>query len=482
MYNYLNPEGYAKIQKKLDEAYELYQTFYRAVNKAHVTALADQLDRYGQLADLRSRIVSNMQRTQELQQQMAVYLTEYQAAAARGEAAFSANTLNSYIHGAFGTFDVNTAIDYSQYKTYHYANSGQSFLEDYNDLNSFFNTQIYKDAAQKVSYSEWSNTDLWLGKYDDYTNAMLESSMASILESIPGIEPEIDADDVLDQLGDMLGVDNVDKYLSLLKTILSESAKNQVPFDVLKEYETVQAILEMFPPEERGTFTNLLANVYNTTVMAGRIDDITKACDVLDIAVDSLAHAYNNYAAQLAYLDSMETALVNAGYSQGPVIEMIGELKKKYSDEVYYALSEVGDYVVKEVSKQATKTLISNVGKFVPLVKDINFGLKIVDTASDIMFANEISAYKGLSGLRQYDEVLSKSYESYVQMMNDGVATAADMAEADRILSILTATKAREYEYMMKLCYQNDLDLYVQYKHKYEALTDEDQLFYNPLS
>lgn len=470
MKNYMDPAKYADIQKLLDKADDAYAKVYASMNQAHIRSLEATIDTDGLIEEFRQKVITNRKRLMALQAEMKTYLAEYEAAHANGN--FSDSSLDRYVYGAFGTLATVTAVDYTAYETYRYAYSDKTFLDDYNDMPSFFNTKLYKKVVDKVGFSEIANKDLWLGRYDAYTNEMLESAMASILESIPGHEPQITSEDTFDSLSNMTGIPEMGKWVSMLKSILSKYASEKVPFDVLEHDETVKAILEMWPPEERGVFVSQLAKAYNAAVFADKLDTISNGVEVLDLTIDSLMHCFNNYAAQVAYLESMENALLNAGYSYGPVMEMIGELKSKYADEFTYVMDGVHDYVVDKVIDGTTDKVIDIVSKKVPIIKDVNFGLKVIDTAADILFADEIAAYKGLSGLRQYDEVLTKSYENYVQMMKDGLATEADMAEADRILTILTATKAKEYKYMMDLCYEKDVDLYIKYKRKYEALTN----------
>ena len=134
-------------------------------------------------------------------------------------------------------------------------------------------------------------------------------------------------------------------------------------------------------------------------------------------------------------------------------------------------MRELGDYVKSEVKKGVTKTTLSGLSKLVPAVKGVDFGLRVISEGANVLFGDEAKAYEGLGGLMQYDRVLTVSYENYVRMMEDGVATAADMEQADRVFELLRATKAKEYEHMMSLCEGKDEGLFQQYYKKYYQLT-----------
>ena len=100
-------------------------------------------------------------------------------------------------------------------------------------------------------------------------------------------------------------------------------------------------------------------------------------------------------------------------------------------------------------------------------------GSGLVSAAAKVQNADEISAIKGLGGLYQFDHVLTSTYENYAQMMNAGIATQADMEEAERIFTLLKQTKIQEYEHMLSLCERRDTRLFEKYHFKYYQLTGE---------
>ena len=154
--------------------------------------------------------------------------------------------------------------------------------------------------------------------------------------------------------------------------------------------------------------------------------------------------------------------------------DKIRELKETYqSDVLSYALDQVGDLVVDEVKNTAIGEIIKKAGKEFPGIKGVLWGVDWVSAAAKVQNADEISAIKGLGGLYQFDHVLTSTYENYAQMMNAGIATQADMEEAERIFTLLKQTKIKEYEHMLSLCERRDTRLFEKYHFKYYQLTGE---------
>ena len=476
MRNYMDSAGYAQIQAELKKANELYAQVYHAMNKQHVLALEAKLDSGGLIEGFRQKVVQNKSRLMTLQEEMKRYLQEYEAAQAKGNTAFSNEYLAAQVYGTFGTLAAGEAIDYTCYQTWTYAQSDKSFLSDYNDVASFMNTSLYQSVYSQISLSEWSNYELYLdallpfntGAIDSYTEQMLDAALASMLESIPGHEA-----DSYTEILDTVGIDDLDKWMSLIKTFLSECAKNQDTWQQIKNNKEFQELLKQYPLEEIADFLPFLEKTYNYNLKFFTEDmgSVVDAIEQLDVALDCLHHCFVDYSAQIAYLDAIENALLNAGFAAGRLQDRIDALRTNYQSDFAYAMDKVSDYVAKQIKGAAKKQIISGAAKYVPLVKDIDLGLKIVDTAADIIYADDIKAVKGLGGLMQYDQALSTAYEKYVDMMKDGVASAADMAEADRIYTVLKATKIQEYTHMLSLCEGRDPALFDIYNQKYYELT-----------
>ena len=479
MVRYLNPEAYQAAQGYLKKADECYRKLYSAMRQNSVYNFENAMDTGGVIEDFRQRVIANWRKLQQLQQEMACYLEEYQDAQARGSAALGREYMEQHVYGTFGTLAAASAVSYEAYKTYRFASASKSFSQDYNDLYSFMQTDFYKNAVGKAGLTEWSNYGLYLdsfaslfggstGAIQEYTDELLESALGSIVDGLPGVKEEATSfSGTFSALEDLLGLENLDGWAKQLKTVLESCAKAEVPWERVQAEPTFQSLMSLWPQEAREIYEGMLKRAYLLQTAGEKLGDVMDSIDLLDQGIDLINHWFSDYSVQVSYLDSMEEALLNAGFSHGPVHEKIQEMRETYTSSFQYTLEKLGDNLEGEIKKAVTQKVTGSI----PLLKNVDFGLRVVSETSSLLFSDEVSAYKGLAGLMQYDQALTASYDQYVCMMNDGVATAADMAQADQVYELLKATKAKEYEYMMTLCEGKDRALFNQYHQKYYELT-----------
>lgn len=366
---------------------------------------------------------------------------------------------------------MTAAVSYDASAAYRFAQSGKRFSEDYNDLSAFMQTEEYKAAMQKAGVAKWSDTalildtlvpGLGLGSVDDYTRGLLESGMSSILDGLPGVTEKAEYDGTLEELGTALGIDNMDNWVSEIKNGLSAYGAN---WEAFVDSDVYKAALEEIEDDEmRGVFSDALEKMFTNPgskaayQSADVIGTFTDVLDIADLCIDVALRCVNDYSVQVGYLDALEEGLLQAGFSSGPVLELIDEMRRNYTDEFAYALDKTSDYLWKEARNgivgEAVKQVgevVKQAGRYLPVVKSTNLGLKVVSGGAKLLWNDEISAYEKLAGLSQYDRCLTISYENYVRMMADGVATEQDVAQADKLFELLRATKAKEYEYMIEL-------------------------------
>lgn len=481
MRQYLDPDGYARAQKEVANAVEAYRKVYTAMRQSDVCNFEREADSIGCIEAFRQRVTANLKRLQQLETEMKRYLQEYMAAQEKASGELGKEYMSQHVYGTFGTLAVGAAVSYERYKTYQFANGGYSFSGRYNDLSSFMQTDVYKDAVSKAGWSEVSNYGLmldsvapWLGtgKTDEYVTDLMENALNSILMGIPEIKPDSSFKGTFKEFGQITGIENVDKWIKQIKSLLEKYASAKVPWEVASAEPQFKELMDAWmDSDEKDAYLSMLKQVYVIQLTCKKVGAVMDSIEALDVAVDTLTHCFNSYAGQAAYLDSMEEALLNAGFASGPLHEKIDEMRELYLDDFKYGMSKFGDYVQKAVEGKITSSAIKAASKLVPPLKGVDFGLKTISSGAGLLWSDEIGAYKDLAGLMQYDSVLTKSYENYVQMMNDGIATADDMAQADRLFNILSATKAKEYEAMMTLCEEDNRGMFMQYYKKYYELT-----------
>ncbi len=438
------------------------------------------------------RLRAHKRRLESLYANMKTHFEQLDEAAARGNTAFGDEGTD------WGEWDIGTAaaaVSYSGYASWDFAQSGQSLSEDFNDLDGFFHTSAYKRAWEMTGISEWANTDLYLQFFagkgagaldalfgtelsgqvsdyaDKYVDELLESALADILENLPDVKPEWDISGLTDTVSSLSGIDDLDKWAKQLASFLKKCAEDGMTSEEILDSADAWELIQNLSYEERKVFREMFKKVYEAGKLSGKISDAVDAAGIIDDCVEVLVHCLNDYSGQVAYLEAMENGILAAGFPDGPVTAKLQEMKRIYQSDFLKAMDVLGGYAWGEAVGAGKKTLLDAVSGSIPIVKSVDFGLKVVDTAADIAFADEIKAVKGLSGLRQYDYALTKSYQRYEALMEAGTATDADMREADKLFRILKATKAKEYEYTMDLCEDTDLTRYEYYKAKYSRLT-----------
>ena len=194
--------------------------------------------------------------------------------------------------------------------------------------------------------------------------------------------------------------------------------------------------------------------------------------DLLDDVAEAIVLGTSDFSAQIDYLDQLEASLLHAGFSSGPVLEQIDALRESYTEETIDSIQDVvetlGDDVIEDVKKEGWK----EVKKAIPLLGNVDFGLTVIDTGAEIAFSDELEGYRMLSGFAQLDYSLTQAYADYEELLDYGIATEADMQEADKLYEMIYAVKVKEYDLMRSLCEGRDDELYETYNRKYNELVE----------
>ena len=462
------------------QAEEGFRQVQDTLNKKDIVNLAGELDSQGMLAAARKAAVNAVGWAQHLQADIKATIADYVELNEKGK-----NSLlfqdGRFSYGSFAAMTgLASVIGYESYQIYQFESSGKSMISDYNDVYSFRNTWVYKSGQQSASISQWSNYEMMLealglplNAIEEYNEGLLESAMGSILGSLPDLR-SAENFETFDQLEKYLGIENLDKWIGSLKKLLSTYAQSAKTFDEIKLDKNFKKLMGELPEDLQKMLGEAIGSVYTAQIAGDTISELTDKIERLDMYIDVVMHCFNDYSVQVSYLDGLENALAAAGFPESAVTDKIRELKETYqSDVLSYALDQVGDLVVDEVKNTAIGEIIKKAGKEFPGIKGVLWGVDGVSAVSKVQNADEISAVKGLGGLYQFDQVLTSTYENYAQMMNAGIATQADMEEAERIFTLLKQTKIKEYEHMLSLCENMDTRLFEKYHFKYYQLTGE---------
>ena len=483
MYTF-NREIIEQAREKIKQAYSCYEEVWDKSSQNSVKNLVNLLDDTGEFQSFKKGIGESTKQLMALLNAMEQSLKEYEELDAKGKDKLNIQG-GSYRYGVFGDmWALGTGVSYAAYQMYQFESKGTSLATGFNDLEDFMGTLVFECASIEAGMGEWNNWGLWLdsvaqlgglnlGFIDEYTDDMLESALSGILMAVPDSQAS-KGFETLDQLETYSGIENLDKWIGSLKKLLSTYAQSAKTFDEIKLDKNFKKLMGELPKDLREMLGDAIGSIYSAQIIGDTVSELTDKIERLDMYIDVVMHCFNDYSVQVSYLDGLENALAAAGFPESAVTDKIRELKETYqSDVLSYALNQVGDLVTSEIKSTAIQEIIKKAAKEFPGIKGVLWGVDWVSAAAKVQNADEISAIKGLGGLYQFDHVLTSTYENYAQMMNAGIATQADLEEAERIFTLLKQTKIQEYEHMLTLCENRDTRLFEKYHFKYYQLTGE---------
>ena len=133
-----------------------------------------------------------------------------------------------------------------------------------------------------------------------------------------------------------------------------------------------------------------------------------------------------------------------------------------------YFLDEVKEKFYDEGFDKASDFLIEKI----PGLKDVTFVADLYSAAAKVAWGEETGAMNTLMGLYQYDEALTRTFENYTSLMEQGVATAEDVKRANDLYDILVITKKQEYENILKIVKDEKSEWFIMATEKLEELNN----------
>lgn len=475
----MDPDRFERFQNALNSVEDRLRSAFHAFQMQNIENLMNSYDSNGQIADCKQSLASYLQDLQEIIRKTKQFREKYDALQAEGAAALKQEEIASVSSREFWTLTgAGIGIALSGYKSYQFHfNYGKTFSENYNDLYSFQQSSVFKRVTFKAGFGELTNYELWLGS-GDYTDELLEKALKSMLRELPGARVDDSLDDgVLKKFGESLGIENADEWFNEFKTVFDQYAEAHKSVDDLMKDENFKKLVDAMSGEKKEVFLKLTQMQYE------KLDSISQglsaASDVQDLVDDfteMVIFATTDFSNQIAYLDQMEASLLNAGFTSGPVLKQIDALRETYTEEVIDSFQDVVETLSEDVIEDIKKEGWKKVKETIPLLKDVDFGLTIIDTGAEIAFSNDLEGYRMLSGFAQMDYSLTAAYADYEELLDYGIATEADMQEADKLYEMIYAVKVQEYDLMRSLCKGKDDELYQLYNQKYNELIEFEDL------
>lgn len=335
-------------------------------------------------------------------------------------------------------------------------NSEHPFPDSYNEWSVWENSPEFKNAMKYKEVSEIANADLWYqwasGDCTPYVELLLEESMLGMMKTLPGYEGMDASTPSLnwDALGEQLGIPNIGNKIALLNKIIGKGNVNNEYLDAwlkmmkkdLKEYPEAFKFLEQYA---RG------ADAVCEGISKG-LGAVKTMQEYTNLVTEMVFHMLSNHEMQIRYLDTLQDAMIQQGFSHGLVAKKIEDLKLWYEDEEAYAWNEACKFVNGKIAGKSAE-----MWDFIPGLKGARKVTGWVSSTAKAIDGNAIGAANKLMGYKQFDGVLTKTYEKYLVLMQEGIASSEDVAKADQIFELLRATKIAEYKAMMSLYDVNDL-------------------------
>lgn len=515
-YEHLDKERFVKNQGFLKEAAQYFSDCnIRMFGSGDHYDLQHMMDYYDGLGEVHAgvaRFKDAQRRLTDLRDAMAAYLKDWEQAQEDAKSQFGnidgeSEAYNGPVFADIYQSELEEGPDYDLSQAYSFAQSGKSFSVDYNDLGAFIWTSNYGKSVRikwgdtqfsnKENYWEWITNGLGIGdgNYELMENA-LTSSLESMLKQLPGYEGvDVDYETLdWDAIGDEIGVPGMGNAMKLLLKIMkavnnAELQGTPISEEVFEWIEELKKVADQLQYDcyespwvakmfdffvegvENGCNTLNAIGEYGGSFAGGLAEAGKKAMTgvkFMEFASQMVYHMCSNHTIQAEYLESLREALEASGFTSGVVIEKIEELEHLYSDKMSYFLDEVKEKFYDEGFDKASDFLIEKI----PGLKDVTFVADLYSAAAKVAWGEETGAMNTLMGLYQYDEALTRTFENYTSLMEQGVATAEDVKRANDLYDILVITKKQEYENILKIVKDEKSEWFIMATEKLEELNN----------
>ena len=509
---YLDRDGFVKNQGFLKEAAQYFSNcsiqMFGSADHYYIQDMMAHYDGLGEVTSGASRFKDALRRLTDLRDAMDTYLEEWEAAQENatgliGNIEGGTDAYNGPVFSDIYAVEVAAGPNYQLSPAYHFTQSGKSFSADYNDLGGFIWTSDYgKKTRVKWGATQFSNKENYWefvenafgggdGNYELMNNA-LTASLESMLKQLPGYEGADVNFDVLnwDDIGDELGVPGLGNWMKAVLKVLSALKQAEIKgVDVDPEcYEELARFLEEWDYQmcdipwlstfvENTTyalvgFSKVGNGVFkHVSKFAGELASVGKTAmtvqEFSEFTTKMLFHMCSNHSLQVGYLESFRESLEASGFTSGVVIEKLEQLERQYSDKMVYFTEKLFD----KAYDQAFGSISGAISE-IPGLKSVTLGMDLISGVAKIAWGEETGAMNTLMGLYQYDEVLTRTFENYTALMEQGIATEEDVKRANDLFDILVITKKQEYENILKIVDDKKSEWYIMATEKLEELNN----------
>lgn len=486
---YLDKEQYEKNQSVLTAATQCFSDcnvrMLGSADNYYLQKMMNHYDKSGSVSAGVNRFKDAAKRLTDLRDAMAAYLKEWEQAQENAKGKFGSIDGEGDLYSGPSFADLyqsalTTGPNYELSRAYQFALSGITFSSDYNDLGSFIWSSDY---GKKVRF-QWGLTQLsnkenyWnyftSGNNDggyELLNDALTSSLESMLLALPGYEG-MDAEFVVmdwNKIGQEMGIPQLGNWMKLVMKVLSVVKNAELQgIDVDPEcYEELARFMNDWDYQmcDVPWFSTFVENtVYALAGFSATGNDILKHAskfadglgqtgkmlmnvqEFSEFTTQMLFHMCSSHELQVSYLNTLRESLEVSGFTHGEVMSKIQQLEEMYSDKMVYFTEKL----YAKVYDQAFGSITGAVSE-IPGLKEAVVALDLTSAASKVAYGKNVSAMSKLAGLYQYDEVLTRTFENYTSLMEQGLATELDVQRANDLFDMLVITKKQEYQNILTI-------------------------------
>lgn len=178
-----------------------------------------------------------------------------------------------------------------------------------------------------------------------------------------------------------------------------------------------------------------------STGLDNTIGAYTDAAETLDVATQMIGYLLNDYSEDLKYLESLKIALLDAGYEQSIVNNVIDDIIYRYENNIKAAI-EVG---IDNVFETCVNGIVSKCSLLNALLGAKDFGCLVSG------LGDQVENLEIIYTTYQYSGALVEKYNYYADKIRSGIYTADDVKQCEVYFDLARNAKIQEYKAIVKL-------------------------------
>lgn len=345
----------------------------------------------------------------------------------------------------------NQYVELDDYKSSMFVNSSiQSDSLNYPKLMDYDFTELFlnnRNTAFDIITVGWTsdwfqNFTSLFGIGDNVNEIAVRKSIESVIKTL--LENKHTISDFYSDYTDTLMPEEMElskKIINLFvdtgKTYTEAELANILDIDVKKLTES--DYLKWLCQSDNQQFLNKVSSDMKNSL--GAYADAVKT---LDISAKVLTKVFNNYTEDIKYLEYIKQALVDGGYDNKTVNNVVDSMLQEYRNQYQSAVYDGIEELAKMGIDKGKDKLLNLAGSEVSLL--VNTFLEGKDITSSVIGLSDTSDdIANVYATQQYSYGLVEKYEFFREKVNSGVYTQNDIEQCHSYFQLAKAAKLQEY-------------------------------------